>query len=139
MSGKAPVSGKPSVSGKARARAAAAAGSTERRRFLQLGAGAAGVAALAGFGGRAAQHARYNVSAARNRVQLPAPQQQQVVPAGADLGRSGIAWQTPNSQFYRVDTALTLPQIDPNTWSLHIHGMVDQELTLTYKDVLRRR
>jgi hypothetical protein len=42
---------------------------------------------------------------------------------------------TPNKDFYRIDTALSVPEIDANTWSLRIHGMVDKELTLSYADL----
>ena len=38
---------------------------------------------------------------------------------------------TPNSQFYRVDTALIVPQVDPSNWTLRIHGMVAREITVT--------
>jgi DMSO/TMAO reductase YedYZ molybdopterin-dependent catalytic subunit len=110
----------------------------DRRRFLLGGAAAAGVAALAGFGGRAAQHARFDVAAARHKVKLPAPRSDQPVRKNPDLGKSGVPWQTPNSQFYRVDTALRVPQIDPDTWSLRIHGMVDRPLTLRYHEIMRR-
>ena len=53
--------------------------------------------------------------------------------------RSGLAavtpWQTPNDDFYRIDTAIAVPAIDPNEWQLRIHGMVDSELTLTFDDL----
>jgi DMSO/TMAO reductase YedYZ molybdopterin-dependent catalytic subunit len=45
---------------------------------------------------------------------------------------------TPNGQFYRVDTALLLPQVDPKGWQLRIHGMVDREVRITFDDLLRR-
>jgi DMSO/TMAO reductase YedYZ molybdopterin-dependent catalytic subunit len=45
---------------------------------------------------------------------------------------------TPSADFYRIDTALEVPQIDPNSWSLRIHGMVGREITLTYDQLLRR-
>ena len=48
-------------------------GLAERRRFLQGGAAAAGFAALAGFGGRALQRSRYDVTAERAKVSLPPP------------------------------------------------------------------
>jgi DMSO/TMAO reductase YedYZ molybdopterin-dependent catalytic subunit len=111
----------------------------DRRQFLQGSAAAAGLAALSGFGGRAAQHARFDVTAARAAVRLPqsvdpAP----AVPSGVDLGKSGVPWQTPNSKFYRIDTSLSVPQIDPKNWSLRIHGMVDKELLLTYDQLTAR-
>ena len=45
---------------------------------------------------------------------------------------------TPNADFYRVDTAIVLPEIAPSSWQLRIHGMVDRELTLTFDDLIRR-
>jgi DMSO/TMAO reductase YedYZ molybdopterin-dependent catalytic subunit len=111
----------------------------DRRAVLQAGVATAAFAAVAGFGGRATQHARYDVSAARSKVRLPPPRGgARTVPVGADLGVSGVPWATTDDAFYRVDTALTLPQIVPDTWRLRIHGMVDRELTLTYDDVLAR-
>jgi DMSO/TMAO reductase YedYZ molybdopterin-dependent catalytic subunit len=44
---------------------------------------------------------------------------------------------TPNSAFYRVDTALLLPQVAPSSWQLRIHGMVAKEMTLSFHDLLR--
>jgi DMSO/TMAO reductase YedYZ molybdopterin-dependent catalytic subunit len=43
---------------------------------------------------------------------------------------------TPNDRFYRIDTALRLPQVSPDDWRLTIGGMVDREVELTYDDVL---
>jgi DMSO/TMAO reductase YedYZ molybdopterin-dependent catalytic subunit len=43
---------------------------------------------------------------------------------------------TPNDGFFRIDTAIRVPQVDPSTWELTIHGLVDRELTLTYDDLL---
>ena len=45
---------------------------------------------------------------------------------------------TPNDNFYRVDTALTVPQVRAEDWQLRIHGMVDQEVRLSFDDVLAR-
>ena len=43
---------------------------------------------------------------------------------------------TSNADFYRVDTALSVPAVDSDTWTLRVHGMVDQELTLSLPDLL---
>jgi DMSO/TMAO reductase YedYZ molybdopterin-dependent catalytic subunit len=111
----------------------------DRRRLLLGGAATAALAALAGFGGRAAQHARFSVASARADVQLPAPAvTEPALPAGVDLGKSGVPWATPNGRFYRIDRALTVPQIDPKDWRLRIHGMVDRPTTLTYDELLAR-
>jgi DMSO/TMAO reductase YedYZ molybdopterin-dependent catalytic subunit len=107
----------------------------DRRAFLQASLGAAAIAAVSGFGGRSAQDARFSVASARGKIRLPSAEP---VPRGSDLGRSNVPWRTPNDRFYRIDTALTIPQIDPGTWQLRIHGMVDHELTLTYAQLRAR-
>lgn len=43
---------------------------------------------------------------------------------------------TPNQDFYRIDTALSVPQIDPNQWSLRVHGMVENEFTIGFDELL---
>ncbi len=43
---------------------------------------------------------------------------------------------TPNDDFYRIDTALFVPQVDPAGWSLRITGMVDREVELSFDDLL---
>jgi DMSO/TMAO reductase YedYZ molybdopterin-dependent catalytic subunit len=45
---------------------------------------------------------------------------------------------TPSSQFYRVDTAIIVPQVDPSNWQLRIHGMVAREVTITFDELLHR-
>jgi len=47
-------------------------------------------------------------------------------------------WITPNDRFYRIDTALVVPRIDPDDWSLRIGGMVDRPLRITLDDLLSR-
>ncbi len=112
---------------------------SDRRRFLLLSATTAGLALVAGFGGRFLQARRADVSKARAAVRLPAPGSvAPVLATGTDLGKSGVPFVTPASDFYRVDIALTVPQLDPAAWKLRVHGMVDHELTLTYDDVLAR-
>ncbi len=75
----------------------------------------------------------------RVRAALQLPSSTVSAPSGVDLGVKGQApWLTPNGDFYRIDTALSPPLIDPVDWTLRIHGMVDRELTLTYQDLLDR-
>ncbi len=110
----------------------------DRRRLITGAAGGvvvAGAAALLGrqFGGRQA------LDAARVGVALPKPATPaKPLPAGTDLRIRGLSpFVTPNSDFYRVDTALVVPQVDPNDWSLRIHGLVDRPVELTYADLLK--
>ena len=44
---------------------------------------------------------------------------------------------TSNDDFYRIDTALTVPQLSRADWSLKIHGMVDREITYRFEDLER--
>ena len=46
---------------------------------------------------------------------------------------------TPNDRFYQIDTAESSPEIDAETWSMSIEGMVDRPLTFTYADLAARK
>src|SRR5262249_23832982 len=68
----------------------------------------------------------------------PPPRPPPPLPAGTSLGINGLSpFVTPNAAFYRVDTAIILPEVDPANWQLRIHGMVDREITLSFADLLR--
>jgi len=43
---------------------------------------------------------------------------------------------SPNDNFYRIDSALSIPRIDVDTWSMKITGMVDNEIEFTFDDLL---
>jgi DMSO/TMAO reductase YedYZ molybdopterin-dependent catalytic subunit len=162
----APVSRRPGSAPRAPAKAragtpAAVAGPAllaDRRGFVQAGVGAGVLALLSTWLGRAAQSARFSVAGQRAKIVLPEPVASGLprpsgsavpsgaatsptagstsVPTGADLGKTMFPWDTPNGQFYRIDTALAVPEINPDSWSLRIHGMVDKPITLTYKQIL---
>jgi DMSO/TMAO reductase YedYZ molybdopterin-dependent catalytic subunit len=110
-----------------------------RRSFLAASVVTAGVAGVAGLAGRALAE-RSSVASARSAVRLPRPSRSvAALPPGVDLGIPGLAsFITPNSAFYRVDTALVLPQVAPSSWQLRIHGMVNREIALTFDELLRR-
>jgi DMSO/TMAO reductase YedYZ molybdopterin-dependent catalytic subunit len=106
-----------------------------RRRFL-FGIGGTAVAALFGtaLGRRLA--GRFSVEEERAALSLP---DVEPVAAAQDLGSEGLTpYIVPNDDFYRIDTAITVPQISPEDWTLRITGMVDQELELTFEDLLAR-
>ena len=111
----------------------------DRRRFLQAGFAAAGVAVVAGGLGRLLT-SRATAADSRAAVQIPPPAVAgPPTPAGADLGVPGVGpFLTPNPDFYRVDTALFVPAIDAETWTLRVHGMVDRDLTLDLDELLAR-
>ncbi|MFG1607316.1 molybdopterin-dependent oxidoreductase [Actinoplanes sp. NPDC049265] len=108
-----------------------------RRRFLKGLGVVVGVSALGGVVGRLLT-GRRAVSQARNDVVLPAARQSApVVPAGVQAP-GATAYVTGNDNFYRIDTALYPPQVDPATWQLRIHGMVRNPITVSWADLLRR-
>ena len=45
---------------------------------------------------------------------------------------------TPNDGFYRIDTALSFPRANLDTWKVTIGGRVDTPISLTYNDLLAR-
>jgi DMSO/TMAO reductase YedYZ molybdopterin-dependent catalytic subunit len=58
-------------------------------------------------------------------------------PAGASLEVPGLTpLYVPNARFYRIDTALRVPQVDPATWSLRVHGQVERPFRLSYDELL---
>jgi DMSO/TMAO reductase YedYZ molybdopterin-dependent catalytic subunit len=113
--------------------------SRQRRDFLLTSGVAVAGAAVVGFGGRELT-IRHNVNAARNAVRLPRPALA-APPLSPDVNLHipGISpFVTPNGSFYRVDTDLFFPQVDPASWTLRIHGMVRKPLTITFDELLRR-
>jgi len=110
-----------------------------RRAFLLTAGAAVAVAAVGEVGGRQLA-TRRNVSVARSAVRFPrATVTAPPLPTGVNLPVPGISpFITPNSQFYRVDIDLLVPQVDPSNWQLHIHGMVNRELTVTFDELLKR-
>jgi DMSO/TMAO reductase YedYZ molybdopterin-dependent catalytic subunit len=109
-----------------------------RRRFLVTAGVVAAAAVVVGVAGQVAGATRRGVDTARKLLRLPVTPGP--VPAGAQLDVAGLPpWRTPNREFYRIDTAIVVPTIDPMDWRLRIHGMVEREVVLTYQDLLDRR
>lgn len=108
-----------------------------RRAFL-----VASGTAVAGAGAAAIVSRRLRstnvVEAARAEIELPTASTVAPAPStGFDLpGLSPVI--TPNEDFYRIDTAIVVPQVDVDDWTLTINGAVDNELTFTYDDLLSR-
>ncbi|WP_368499814.1 molybdopterin-dependent oxidoreductase [Herbiconiux sp. A18JL235] len=109
----------------------------DRRRFLGLAVIAAVGSAVVGTGARIVSAATSSIDGIRAALKLPAARSTVAVPQGAELTIDGLSpLYTPNADFYRVDTALTVPELDPGTWSLKVTGMVDNEFTLSFQDLL---
>ncbi len=122
-----------------------------RRAFLGWsGAMTAGSVALVGAGRRLAS--ADSVASVRESITVaPATggvvSSGRVIAAGERVDLSGVdvldgevpgvsSYITPNDRFYRIDTALRIPQVSPDDWRLTIGGVVDREVELTYDDVL---
>ena len=43
---------------------------------------------------------------------------------------------TPNSDFYRIDTAIVVPSVDVNDWELSVSGMVDSPYTMDFSELI---
>jgi DMSO/TMAO reductase YedYZ molybdopterin-dependent catalytic subunit len=109
-----------------------------RRSFLRYVGVGAGIALVVGIGARAINAGSVAVTAVRNAVKLPkAAVPAPPVPAGASLNVPGITpFVTPADQFYRIDTALQVPALNSDNWKLHIGGMVDREVDITFAELL---
>jgi len=108
-----------------------------RRTFLRLAAAGAGGAAIAATTGRTLQ-LRTRADEVRRATSLPAPENPvRPVPASSRLEVPGLSpLVTPNDEFYRIDTALGVPRIDPEGHVLRITGMVDTPFELDYEELL---
>ncbi|GAA1975050.1 molybdopterin-dependent oxidoreductase [Microbacterium pumilum] len=110
----------------------------DRRTFIGWTAGAAAVGVLAAVGGTLLRAGASTVTAVRQTLKLPTPAvAAPPIPAGAELDLPGLASVvTPNESFYRIDTALIVPQLNPAEWSLRIHGLVENEVEITWDELL---
>lgn len=118
--------------------------SATRRAFLSWSAGA-GAVAVTGFGIARSIDGRSVAEVAREGIDLGggstttlagSPTATPITPGSFDTVPGIAGYITPNNTFYRIDTALRVPQVDPATWSLSFTGMVDDPYTLTFDEIL---
>jgi DMSO/TMAO reductase YedYZ molybdopterin-dependent catalytic subunit len=117
-----------------------AADGTSRRAVLK--GAAVGIGALAAAGGgtlvaRDVQASRADVTARLARAtyaQRAAP----LPPTAAFPERGTPTFLTANRDFYRIDTALRIPTLAAEDWTLRVHGMVARELTVSFADLISR-
>ncbi|HEY2644810.1 MAG TPA: molybdopterin-dependent oxidoreductase [Galbitalea sp.] len=121
------------------ARSRAGIALVERRSFLQLALGLGITSLIVGGGAQLIAGMSNAVATVREKVKLPpAATPAPTIPPDAELHVPGISpYLIPNADFYRIDTALQVPSIDPNTWKLTIDGMVDKKVELTYAELLK--
>jgi DMSO/TMAO reductase YedYZ molybdopterin-dependent catalytic subunit len=107
-----------------------------RRDFLVRSGSVVAVSVVAGVAGRRMlEDARATPSTAG--LVIPPTSEIATLPAGSSLEIDGLTpIVVPNETFYRIDTALLVPNVDLGPWSLRIHGLVDRETTLTYAQLV---
>ncbi|WP_422749776.1 molybdopterin-dependent oxidoreductase [Mycobacterium sp. WMMD1722] len=107
------------------------------RRLSLVAMGTIAVGAVAGVAGAALSRRAASVADDRAAFTVPRPDvaappiPPAVQPPGVDLP----SFLTSNADFYRIDTALSVPQVDREAWQLRIHGMVDREITYRMADL----
>lgn len=112
---------------------APARGGPPTRRGVLVASGVLAVTAVAaGAVGQWIGNVRTRIS----DIVLPKPQDPAVaLPDALDV--DGISpFRTPNDEFYRVDINLTVPVVDQDEWTLTIDGDVDNEVTITWDELL---
>ena len=113
-------------------------GQTGRRGFLvRLGLVGAGTVAVVA-GGRLLGRSRDRVEAARRLLRLDGVTMPKVARRATVAVPEVEPWQTASSDFYTIHTVISPPAIDPTTWRLRVHGLVDRQLELTYQDLVER-
>jgi len=110
-----------------------------RRSFLTWAGATAALGLVAAVGGELLTRTAAAAANARAAFRLPRPQASVAPPpAATSLGVPGITpLITANSNFYRTDTELVIPQLDPAKWSLRVHGMVERPFTLDWNELTR--
>ena len=97
-------------------------------------------AAVLGVGGRAIARTRFSAAKSRKNVTVPTAEEPlAALPAGVEVDVAEMPpFITPNDDFYRIDTALEVPQLSTSGYTLTVKGLVDNELVLTWQDLLNR-
>jgi DMSO/TMAO reductase YedYZ molybdopterin-dependent catalytic subunit len=105
-----------------------------RRAFL---AGAGATAAAAAVGAALGQKVGANPTLP-TAADLPRPAASlPTLPSGLEQRVPGISpFRTPTRSFYRVDTSLIIPRVNPDDWELEIDGDVANPFRLTYAELL---
>jgi DMSO/TMAO reductase YedYZ molybdopterin-dependent catalytic subunit len=114
--------------------------SPARRNFLAWTIVIGTVSVVAAITGQLLARASSTVNTVRENLKLPTPTKPSSgPPPGADFRIDGLApYVTPNDDFYRIDTALQVPVIDPATWTLRITGMVQNSFQINYSELVAK-
>ncbi len=107
------------------------------RRLSLVALGFLGLGVLSGAAGAVLARRLQSVAGDRDTFALPRvtsrppPIPSAVQPKGVALP----SFITGNQDFYRIDTALSVPQLSRADWRLKVHGMVDREITYSFEDL----
>lgn len=108
-----------------------------RRVLLRTAGGLTALGVLGVVVGSAASGASRTADRVARAIPLPRPRRPVVVPEAAVSSTPGhSAYLTPADDFYRIDTALRVPRVDAETWTLRVTGLVEQEVEISYADLL---
>ena len=115
-----------------------------RRSFLRWSGIAAATAAVAAVGAKvlSSSGSSGGTASVAPDITLPSPvatlpQQLRSVASTPNLDIAGITpLITPNDDFFRIDTAFSVPKVDLATWRMDIKGNVRSPITLSYDDLL---
>jgi DMSO/TMAO reductase YedYZ molybdopterin-dependent catalytic subunit len=98
-----------------------------------------GVGVLSGVLGAVLSRQIHSVSGDRAAF-TPPPVRKPIPTVPSSVQPEGVAlpsFVTSNEGFYRIDTALSVPQLSRTDWQLKIHGMVDREITYRFDDLAK--
>ena len=108
------------------------------RRGVLLGIG--GVVVVGGAALASARWLTTRASAVASRVAAVLPQAVESLPplpASVQAPVPGMTpFITPNADFYRIDTAVIVPQVTAEEWTLSFDGMVRRPFTISYAELL---
>ena len=109
------------------------------RRLSLVTLGFLAVGALSGVAGVVLTRLTSSVAGDRQAFTLPraAVGAPSVPPTVQPKNVALPSFVTSNDDFYRIDTALSVPQLSRPDWQLKIHGMVDSEITYRFEDLQR--
>ena len=107
----------------------------DRRRFIRTASSASVGAVVLGTLAQNGEQQRVDRIEAQIPDSLP-PAIDSSSNYEGDVEPGELLYITPNADFYRIDTALSFPNVNLDTWKLRIHGMVDNDIELTYQDLL---
>ncbi len=118
-------------------------GTSRRQVLVRSGGVVAGLAIAGGSTAAIGRSIRGRFSAVDSRRTLRLPQPSDALaeaPDGVMVDVENMTnFYTPNDTFYRIDTALAVPQIRAEDYKLTVTGMVDNELSLSFDELISRK